>query len=381
MADFIFRVSPNIVLSSYGVTRLGQYASEYGSKYIVIMDPILKEVAISNKITQALESHKIDFFVFDEFSDGSNTQSIERALTLAREGHVHGVIACGGGKAMHVGQAVAALFNEKRDLYDFIDGEIPTCDMLNCICVPTTIREVFLYTPFLPVIDSRSRQVKILRFKKPVCKLALIDTNLISMLTENQKTAMAMETLCLAGEAYLSQKANFFSDMLSEKAMELLSLALDGSSSLEITTPTDELLMHGGCMASLASAVSAPGACTILSMAINARFRISTSLVSSILFPHFFEDAVAYKSSRIEKLAHLFRIEATDDMTDIGKMFAENIRMRLAKMNLPVRLKDLSVPIDDLALAVEDAGQLTLMSSLSRSMTTDDLFAMVKAAY
>ena len=61
--------------------------------------------------------------------------------------------------------------------------------------------------------------------------------------------------------------------------------------------------------------------------------------------------------------------------------FADNIRQRLAKANLPVRLKDLSVSVDQLALAAEDAGQLDIVNSLPRSMTTDDLFDILKQAF
>ena len=42
MADFIFKISPNIVLGSYAITRIGQYAQELGSKFMVIIDPMLK---------------------------------------------------------------------------------------------------------------------------------------------------------------------------------------------------------------------------------------------------------------------------------------------------------------------------------------------------
>ena len=44
MQDFIFRISPNIVLGSYTVSRLGIQALEWGSRYMVIMDPILNEL-------------------------------------------------------------------------------------------------------------------------------------------------------------------------------------------------------------------------------------------------------------------------------------------------------------------------------------------------
>lgn len=382
MADFIFKLSPNIVVSSYGISRLGEYARERGSKYIVIMDRLLKEVAIYEKITKALDERKIEYFVFDELSDGATTQIVERALTLAREGHVHGVIAVGGAKAIHAGQVVAALYNESHDFYDYVDGSVPTTAPIACICVPTTLREVFVYTQYAPLGDSRSKQIKLLNLKQPVCSLVLIDPTLVAMLTENQKMTMALEAVCLACEAYLSQKATFFSDMLAEKAIELLSYALDGSPTLEISIPRDELLTQAGCMASLAAAISAPGVCSLLAMALNVRFEISSSLSVAILFPHFIEDAGNYKNNRIEKLMKLFRVPDSEEAGNkAASVFAENLRMRMASIKLPARLKELGLPIDQLVLAVEDAGQLPLMNSLSRSMSTDDLFAMIKTAF
>ena len=106
MADFIFRISPNIVLGSYTIARIGQYASDYGSKFMVVIDPMLKEVGIADKILQPLDEHKVDYFIFDQIIDGANTQTIEQALTLAREAHVHGIIAVGGSKAINVAKAI-----------------------------------------------------------------------------------------------------------------------------------------------------------------------------------------------------------------------------------------------------------------------------------
>jgi alcohol dehydrogenase class IV len=382
MADFIFRISPNIVLGSYTVSHLGQYAREWGSKYMVVMDPILKEVNISDKILQSLTDRKVNYFIYDELNDGANTKTIGQALVLAREGHIHGIVAAGGAKALHVGQVVASLYNENHDLYDYVDGAIPTTGALPFICVPTTIREPFVYTPMTPVIDSRSRQIKLVKGQNGLCRLALIDPNLMLTLTGNQNSAIAIESICIAVEAYLSQKASFFSDMLIEKAVELLGYALDGSPTLEITTPAEILLSQGGCMASLGAATSSLGVCSLLALCINARFKVSRSLVAAILFPYFIEDAGKYKTDRIEKLAHLLRVvppEAT--RSDAVSGFAANIRQRLAKVNLPARLKDLSISIEQLSLAVEDAGQLELMNTLPRSMTTDDLFDMIKLAY
>jgi alcohol dehydrogenase len=135
-------------------------------------------------------------------------------------------------------------------------------------------------------------------------------------------------------------------------------------------------------MASLGAAASSLGAASLLSICINARYHISRSLSASILFPYIIEDAARFKTDRLVKLAQLLRIPALSTKPeDIVAAFSENIRQRLAKANLPARLKDLSVTIEQLALAAEDAGRLDIINNLPRSMTTDDLFGLIKLAY
>ncbi|MCI1210200.1 MAG: iron-containing alcohol dehydrogenase, partial [Treponema sp.] len=115
---------------------------------------------------------------------------------------------------------------------------------------------------------------------------------------------------------------------------------------------------------------------------INARYKISRSLITAIMFPYIIEDAKSYKTERLARLARLLRIAAPDDSNDkAASLFAEDARQRLAKANLPTRLKELSITIEQLALAAEDAGHLDIINSLPRSMTTDDLFDLIKLVY
>jgi len=382
MSDFIFRISPNIVMGSYTVTRLGQQVHDYGTRFMLIMDPILNEVKLTEKITNSLKDRKIDFFVFSELNEGSSSKTIDRALGLAKEGHIHGVIAIGGEKAINIGRAVCAYYNEVHNLYTFIDGALPTTNALPCICIPTTYRTPFVFTPTIPITDARTHQIKFLKVQNSICKLMLIDPNLMLSLTENQKATLSIEIIGMAVEAYLSQKANFFSDTFVEKGLEILSYALDGSPSLDITTPEEVLLAEAGCMISMAVSSSALGMGSLLSLTIYSRYKINKSLVSSILLPYALEDMAKYKVAKLDKLAHIFRV-ADEGVTgeDAAKALTENIRQRIAMANLPTRLKDLHLTIEQLSLAVEDVSKVDLMNNLPRSMTTDDLFDFIKVAY
>lgn len=382
MADFNFRISPNIVLGSYTSTRLGQYAQEYGKKFMIIFDPVLKESGTSQKILKSIQDRGLDYFTFDEIPVTADTEIIETALSLARQAHVHGIIAAGGGKTLNVAKAVCTLFNETKSLYEFADGEIPTTEPLPLICVPTTIRDEFLFMDKTPLIDARSSKIKLLKNKNTLCKLAVWDPNLTASLTEKQIAAMSLETLCLATEAYLSPKATFFSDMLIEKSVQLISYAMDGAQTLTVTTPQELLLSQGGCMTALAAATSSMGPASLLALTINSRFKISRSLTSTILFPYLIEDGAKFKSDKLATLAKILRAAPEDaEDSQAAAFFADYIRRHIAKMNIPARLKELSLGIEQLSLAAEDAGETDLINALPRSMSSDDLFELIKQAY
>lgn len=381
MADFVFRVSPNVIIASYSASRLGQFSQEFGKRFMLVMDPVLRAVGAADKIIKPLSDHGLDYFIFDELEETADTKTADAALKLARASQIQGVISAGGGKTAGIARAVAALFYGKGDIYSFIDGQEDTPKTtLPFISLCTTCRDPYIFTDRVPLADSRSNKLRFLKVPNGLCKAAVFDPNLFVTLTENQIQSMSLESLCLAAESYLSQKANFFSDMLAEKSAQLIHLALDGSESLSVSTPKEELLAQGGAMASIASSASSFGPAGILALAINARFKISRSLVTSILFPYVIEDCAKFKSEKTARFAKSFGIAEQEDAATAGAL-AENIRQRMAKANLPTRLKDLSISIEQLALAAEDAGNSEYINSLPRSMTSDNLFELIKAAF
>lgn len=383
MADLNFKISQNIILGSYTINRLPQNVDSFGSRFVVIMDAPLKEVGIQDKILQPLLERKIEYFVVDNTADGAGTKEIEHILNLAKQGRVHGIIAAGGTKTIILGMIIASLYNTNRSIYDYIDNSTtPDSSPIPLICIPTTIRAPFAFTPYIPIIDSRSRQIKLFKSQNDLCRLVLWDLNFCSTLPKKSVDSMSLETLCLAIESYISQKASFFSDMLVEKAVELLKYALLDEKMPETATPKEEFLMHGGCLLSIAAATSSIGIANLLALTINARYDVSRSIVSAILLPHILEDAGKFKADKIEKIGKIFGVVPENSTReDAVSAFVAYIRQYLITSKLPVRLKELNLSIDQLAFAAEDAGRLDIINGLGRSTTINDLFAILKAAY
>ena len=149
-----------------------------------------------------------------------------------------------------------------------------------------------------------------------------------------------------------------------------------------VGTPSEMLIAQGGCMASMGVAVSSPGVATAISLACNARYKTSTSLVCSVLLPYIMEDAARAKLDRIATIGKMLGVSGAGLGTnEIARAAIDDIRRRLALAGLPTRLKDLGLSIDQLVPAAEDAAALDLMNYIPRAMSSDDLFDLIKQAY
>lgn len=382
MADFVFKISPNIILGPYTMARIGQVAATWGTNYMLVADPILKEFGLIEKAVAALEEKGISVFLFDDIPSAATSTTLEEALSLARGAHVHGIISFGGQKTASLGRAIASLYNENHEVFEYLGGALPYSGALPFIEVPSTCRDPFVFMDRTPVIDARNRQIRLMKTQAAVCKAVIIDPNLYMNMSPNNAMSMIFHAISLAVEGYVSTKSNFFSETILGKSIEMLLLALDPEQSKLVGTPSEMLVAQGGCMASMGVAASSPGVATAISLACNARYKTSTSLVCSVLLPYVMEDASRARVDRIATIGKMLGVSSAGlDTAEVAKAAIDDIRRRLALAGLPTRLKDLGLSIDQLVPVSEDAAALDVMNYIPRALSSDDLFDLIKQAY
>lgn len=382
MADLNFTISPNIILGAYASFRLGLVAKNWGNRYMVIVDPILKEIAKLDTIFNSLTTRGVNYIVFDRITSGPDSETIQDALQLARKSYIQGVIAIGGSSIQSIGRVVSSLYNETKSIYNYIDGDVPETEPLPFISIPSKAISEFGFSDNVPIVDARIRQCRILKINADVCKLAVFDASLPTFLPPNQSGAVSLEILCLACEAYLSQKASFFSDMFAEKAFSLLNGYLDSPEKSISLGSHEDLLSQVGCLASLATGLASIGPASLLALTIRTQYGIPRSLTTAIILPCMLEDLRSYKAEKIATISkQLGFAEQTSDTEEAITRLIEGIRQKMALMKLPTRLKELSLSMEELTVAVEDAGQLELINNMPRSMATGDLFTLMKSSF
>ncbi|MCQ2594693.1 MAG: iron-containing alcohol dehydrogenase [Treponemataceae bacterium] len=382
MGDFSIKISPNILIGTQTTSRLGSLAAPFGNRFLLIIDPATDEVSAKQKIGESLKGMNLDYILYDDLPDHPDTTTLESILKIARGGRIQGVIACGGEKAMNIGRGVASLFNEDdRSVYDFADGDYSTKPALPFFGIPTSIRDTFAFYERCGIIDGRSNQFRLIKVQKDITKALIFDVAFCSSLTKNQIASLSLNVLTLALESYFSSRSNFFSDAVAEKIFELLAPSASLTDPLASQAAVDNDLLQCGCLASLAAQLSAPGPITALSFAAYSRYKLPRPIISAILLPYLIEDTV-FAPERIKKAAKLLGA-ADENCTPetAASLLAEDIRGRIARAQLPARLKELSVSIEQLAVAVNDASQLDFVPFYAKPVSADVLFNLVKQAY
>ena len=98
--------------------------------------------------------------------------------------------------------------------------------------------------------------------------------------------------------------------------------------------------------------------------------------------PYVLTNAQTSSLDRLVKIGRMLNVDTRGvDPLYVAKSAIEEIRRRLAQANLPTRLKDIGLSIEQLVAISEDAVSLSFMNYIPKPMRSDDVFELLKQAY
>jgi alcohol dehydrogenase len=394
VSDFHFSVAPKIWIGPDALLRLPLLVGELGgparSQALLIVDPLLYESKVVDRVRALLEDRGIQVLVFDEVPERASTRTADEAIRLAKGARAPLVIGFGGLKTLMVARAAAVATNSPLDLDAIVDGEEPHSARLPLVEIPTSLRHPFMTVECVALPDGRDGKARFARIPGLAPDAVLIDPALSTGLSAKLAATCVIDGLLGAVEAYVSARSSYMSDLLLEKAVFILARALDSI----IARPDDPAVRadawHGSFLASIGIGLSAPGIGAALALAINARWAVPKASLAAILLPYSMEAA---SKSRLEKVAALESLLG-DEANPLDAQSAiqanpqesaaravEWLRTRLGLLKIPSRLKDFDLTLDRLVEAARDARELDFMNYLPRAVSVDDVFDFVKTAF
>lgn len=213
----------NIVFGRGRLKELGDLSRKLGSKAILICGrSAAQENGSLSKVLELLRACSIEVVIYDQIISNPSSDRIDEAITLAKQHDSEFVIGLGGGSALDAAKAVALL--PTGSIRDLIGKTLPSSSYaLPLIAIPT------LFGSGSEVTKSAIIRDPILRFKSGIRgealfpKITLVDSDLISSVPIQILRESVFDALTHAIETLVARKSNPISQMVSEKALELIS--------------------------------------------------------------------------------------------------------------------------------------------------------------
>lgn len=168
-------------------------------------------------VTDALESEKTEYLLFDEIEENPSIETVMNARKIGVDGKVDFVIGIGGGSPMDAAKAIALMIanpqEDKNLLY-----EARTMPALPVAEVPTTAGTGSEVTPYA-ILTIHEKKTKKSISHKIFPKIALCDTNYIKTQSYEGTVNTAVDTLAHLVESYLNTNSNAYNRTYSERGL------------------------------------------------------------------------------------------------------------------------------------------------------------------
>lgn len=349
-----------LIVTDKGVTGAG------------LLQPVLESLRAAVELVE----------VFDTVPANSSVEVVEAGAALASEHHIDLLVAIGGGSPIDTAKCMRILMTHGGHLLDYQGYNVLEQRLAPMIAIPTTAGTGSEVTPFA-VIRDEAEDLKV-TFASPCLApdLAVLDPELTRSLPPRLTAATAMDALTHAIEAIVSTDNNPISDSLAFHAIESISNHLrDAIHNGDDLEARGQLLL-AACMAGMAFANSFLGVVHALAHATGGKFPVHHGTANAIFLPHgmlFNSVIVPYRYVRI---ANALGVNAGGRSE--SEVIADGIAAVRTLMNdcgLPARLRDVGVPEDALAEIAEIALTDAAIFNNPRSVSSEDLLALLRAAW
>ena len=252
---------------------------------LLVSDPFLAGSGHLERATGQLERAGIPWAVFSETVADPTTAVVETGTRRLTEGGFDSLVAIGGGSSIDTAKAMSILAANGGQMRDYkVPAEIPKAGP-PLVAIPTTAGTGSEVTRFTVITDTETDE-KMLIAGLACCPLAaIVDYELTLSMPLRLTADTGLDSLTHAIEAYVSRRANPFTDGLAKNAMGLIARHIRTACAEPENLAAREAMMLGATTAGMAFSNSSVCLVHGMSRPIGAFFHVPHGLSNAMLLP------------------------------------------------------------------------------------------------
>ncbi|MBB3861722.1 alcohol dehydrogenase class IV [Novosphingobium hassiacum] len=306
------------------------------SRPFVVTDAFLVQSGLVARMIDVLESAGLSAQVFAETVPDPTVAVVEAALEALRWSGCDCVIGFGGGSPIDTAKVIAALALDPRPIPTMKAPAVTDVPGLPIIAVPTTAGTGSEATRFTIVTDEASNEKMLCAGLAFLPTIAIVDFELTMGKPVRLTADTGIDSLTHAIEAYVSRRANAFSDAMALSAMKLIAPNIRTACAEPGNRAAREAMMVGAHHAGIAFSNASVALVHGMSRPIGAFFHVPHGLSNAMLLPAVTAFSAPSALGRYAECARAMGVASEDegDQAAVARLLEE-----LAALNA-----DLSVP-------------------------------------
>lgn len=303
---------------------------------MLVTDKYLESTGAAQALLDQMRSQGLEPLLFSETVPDPTSDSLVAAIVAQREHGSDLVIGFGGGSPIDTAKAIALLAIQGGTMRDHKAPMVNTGPALPIIAVPSTAGSGSEATQFAIITDSETDDKMLCMGPALLPRAAVIDYELTLSMPPRLTADTGIDALTHAVEAYVSRKANRFSDGMALQAIGTIGQNLRRVYADGTDRAAREAMMIASTQAGIAFSNSSVALVHGMSRPIGAHFHVAHGLSNAMLFPTITEYSV---SASPERYADCARALGCADDSDSDQAAAHKLVDELKKICL-----DLDVP-------------------------------------
>lgn len=310
---------PRILRIGAGASsQLADVLSEMGLlRPLLVSDPFMLQCGYVDKIADGLKEANLAFGLFTDCVPDPTTDSIAAAMASWQQGSYDSVVALGGGSSIDTAKALAVLAVHGGKMRDY-KAPNPVPVGVPIIAIPTTAGTGSEATRVTVVTDTQTQEKMMCLGVGLMPTAALVDYELTMSMPYRLTADTGIDSLCHAMEAYVSRKANTFTDTIALASMS----AIAANIRIACDNPEDkaarEAMMLAATQGGMAFSNSSVTLIHGMSRPLGAFFHVPHGLSNAMLMPAVTEYSLAGAAGRYADCARAMSLANSSDSDAIA---------------------------------------------------------------
>ncbi len=332
-------VSPRLLRIGAGaVTEVAAVLAALGvTRPFVVTDPFMVSSGLLERMLGPLRAAGIAPVVFSDTVPDPTDTVVLAALAALRASTADGLLAFGGGSPMDTAKAIniLAAAPDGTPIASFKAPAVADRGALPLICVPTTAGTGSEVTRFTVITDAARDEKMLIAGLGCLPVAAVVDYELTLGLPARITADTGIDSLTHALEAFVSRRANPFSDDYARAAMRLIAPNLRRVFHSPGDLAAREAMMAGATLAGLAFSNASVALVHGMSRPIGAHFHVPHGLSNAMLLPAVTAFGLEAGQARYAEAA---RVMGLATPTDDDRLAGEKLLAELRALNDELRV-------------------------------------------